>query len=110
MSRLFQLCALFVAFLVTPGSGEFLESVVHVASDGHTAHAIDDSEHAPEGDEHGCTGMMHCCTCCGVPSVALSDARLAVRGSSRGVRVELPDLMGGEAPGHGARLDRPPTA
>lgn len=110
MSRVFQLCALLLAFLLTPGSAELVENVVHLASDGHTAHAVDDAEHAPAGDEHGCTGMMHCCTCCGVPPVALSDAKLALAASVRGLGSVLPPSVGGAATGHGTRLDRPPAA
>ncbi|MGH1341795.1 MAG: hypothetical protein ACRBN8_09605 [Nannocystales bacterium] len=110
MSRLFQLCALLLAFLLTPGAGELVESTVHLLSDGHTAHAIDDAEHAPGGDEHGCTGMMHSCACCGVPSVALSDAELDLGALSGSTGSELPQHSGAAASGYGARLDRPPTA
>lgn len=110
MSRVFQLCALLLAFVLTPGSGELVESAVHWVADGHTAHSVDDAEHMPAGDEHGCTGMMHCCACCGVPPVALSDARVPVVDSARGVDLMLPLSVGGAASGHGARLDRPPAA
>lgn len=110
MSRVFQLCALLLAFLLTPGSGELMENAVHLVSDGHTAHSIDDAEHAPAGDEHGCTGMMHCCACCGVPPVALSDARVPVVDSALGLGLVLRQPVGGAASGHGARLDRPPAA
>jgi len=110
MSRVFQLCALLLAFLLTPGAGEVVENAVHLVADGHTAHAIDDAEHAPAGDEHGCTGMMHCCACCGVPPVALSDAKLALGGSARGIGAVLRQPAGSAMAGHRGRLDRPPAA
>ncbi|MBV1861326.1 MAG: hypothetical protein KUG77_23105 [Nannocystaceae bacterium] len=109
MSRIFQLCALLLAFLLTPGAGEVVENAVHLVADGHTAHSIDDAEHAPAGDEHGCTGMMHSCACHGVPSVALCDAPVALAASARGLGLALPQPDGSAASGHGDRLDRPPA-
>jgi hypothetical protein len=110
MPRAFQLLALLLAFMLTPGSGELVENAVHLVADGHLAHAIDDAEHAPQGDEHGCTGVMHTCACHCCPSVALSDPPLAPESSVLELGIARFDVRGGPAVGHGLRLERPPAA
>ena len=56
MLRLFRALAFVLAFMLTPGSSEVLESATHLIANGHLAHALDDEEHEPHGEEHGCTG------------------------------------------------------
>lgn len=46
---------------MTP-SMEIAENVVHLVTEGHLAHAVDDEEHDATG-EHGCTGIFHACLC-----------------------------------------------
>jgi hypothetical protein len=51
------------AFL--PGVGELFENAMHLAQEGHFAHAAADGDHHdPPGPEHNCTGAMHLCSCC----------------------------------------------
>jgi len=50
---------------VAPGLGELLENSVHLAQEGHLAHAAPDGDqHDGSGPEHGCTGTVHLCSCC----------------------------------------------
>lgn len=63
MPRRLPLIAALLAFLMTPGSVEFVENVVHLVVSGHTAHAFEDAEHQPSDVEHGCSGPFHSCSC-----------------------------------------------
>jgi hypothetical protein len=50
---------------LVPGLGEILENAVHLAQEGHSAHAAADGDyHQQSGAEHGCTGTVHLCSCC----------------------------------------------
>ncbi len=65
-NRVHKLCpyvAVLMMYLMTPGSGELTENIVHLVMNGHTAHALDDADHQPEDDEHGCSGPYHVCQC-----------------------------------------------
>ncbi len=56
---------------LVPGVGEILENAVHLATEGHFAHAAADGDHHESpGPEHGCNGTMHLCSCCVSPSFA----------------------------------------
>ncbi len=49
---------------LAPGLGEVVENVVHLATQGHLAHAQETGDqHAERGPEHGCNGTFHLCTC-----------------------------------------------
>ena len=63
MRSLLPYMAIIMIYLMTPGAGEFAENIVHLAINGHTAHALDDAAHQSEGDEHGCSGPFHFCQC-----------------------------------------------
>ncbi len=66
---------LLLAFV--PGVGELMENAVHLAAEGHFAHATHDGDvHDPGSDEHGCTGAIHTCSCC--LSLSVLPARAAV--------------------------------
>ena len=58
-----KLLVLLLGWQMVPGMTEIVENIVHLAQNGHLAHAIDDAQHAPEGDEHGCSGTFHLCQC-----------------------------------------------
>jgi len=95
MSTLARVLALILVFVLTPGSTEVVENAVHLATDGHTAHAIDDADHTPEGGEHGCSGIIHSCGCHGsvsflvfdtgpeLPAAALRNSSVIPRADSR---------------------------
>jgi|GEM_PF-2393248 hypothetical protein len=55
--------ALFLAWLLMPGTGELLENAVHLVREGHLAHAPIDAEHESAGTEHDCSGPYHFCVC-----------------------------------------------
>ena len=60
---------------LVPGLGEIFENAVHLATEGHLAHAAPDGDHHESpGPEHGCSGTMHLCSCCVSPSFALTQA------------------------------------
>ena len=63
MRRLLPYVAVMVIYLMTPGTGELAENIVHLVMTGHTAHSIDVPDHEPKGDEHGCSGTFHVCPC-----------------------------------------------
>jgi len=110
MVRLLRALAFVLAFLLTPGSSEVVESTVHLVANGHLAHAVDDEEHAPHGDEHGCTGVMHSCACHAGAAVALFDPGVPCIGSAQ--RRLSSTTTAGHRPalGHSVRVERPPTA
>jgi hypothetical protein len=67
MRRSVALVAVFLVYLMTPGSLELTESLGHLVVHGDSAHA-DPEEHDgqadPDGsDEHGCSGGYHLCVC-----------------------------------------------
>jgi len=50
---------------LVPALGEFFENTLHLAQEGHSAHASPDGDqHMPLDAEHGCTGAVHLCSCC----------------------------------------------
>ena len=75
MRRFVPYIALMMVYLMTPAMGEITENVVHLFTEGHTAHAMLDQEHEPSGDEHGCSVSFHLCQChgalCFLPSASV---------------------------------------
>jgi hypothetical protein len=64
MRRPVALVAMFVAYLMAPGSLELTESLAHLVAHGDTAHGDADDHGRPGGaDEHGCSGGYHLCIC-----------------------------------------------
>ncbi len=110
MSRLFKLLALLLVFSMTPGGAEIVENAVHLATDGHTAHSIDDAAHAPEGDEHGCSGTMHLCACHSSPSFLVAEVGVSVLPPSIDELSRVRADEGRVMPGHIAGVYRPPAA
>ncbi len=56
--------AVFLVYLMAPGSAELTETVVHLATHGDTAHAdADGHADSDPADEHGCSGGYHLCVC-----------------------------------------------
>lgn len=91
LSRLMRawMCALLV-FGLLPATDELVESVVHLAHDGHLPHSDEHEQSAAdevcgESDEHGCSPLAHQCDCCtslaalppAAPAPATSDAPMA---------------------------------
>jgi len=64
------------AIMLRGGTGETVETALHLAAHGHAAHAVSDrdaaSDHGvPHSDlEHGCSGHFHVCPCCAHPVMA----------------------------------------
>lgn len=111
MASLSRLLTLLIAFVLMPGSAEVVESTAHLVSDGHTAHAVDDTDHAPKGDEHGCSGSFHVCPCHSTTSFVVGDAMFA----AAPVPVVLDPRLtvwtaGRPADGYGLGVYRPPSA
>lgn len=73
MRRLAPYIALMMVYMMTPAIGEITENVVHLFTEGHTAHAMSDQEHEPSGDEHGCSVSFHLCQCHGALCFLPSD-------------------------------------
>jgi len=64
MRRSVALVAVFLVYLMVPGSLELTESLAHVALHGDTAHGDRDGHTPSDGaDEHGCSGGYHLCVC-----------------------------------------------
>lgn len=63
MRRALPYIAALLAYLMTPGSAEVTENVIHFVANGHSAHAVADDEHQPSDVEHGCSGPFHVCAC-----------------------------------------------
>lgn len=110
MSRVVRLLAFVLAFALFPGATEIVENVSHLVSSGHTAHAVDDSDHAPQGDEHGCSGTTHVCACHGSIPFLVSDegvvlsAAMVVKASLHG------EATSSLRAGHSLGVYRPPSA
>ena len=71
------LCA-FLVFGLLPGSEEVVETIAHLAHDGHLPHSdthdeVAATEDCGDADEHGCTPLAHHCKCC--PSISAEPAR-----------------------------------
>lgn len=110
MRGLLPYVAVVMVYVMTPGSGELAENLVHLLANGHTAHAFDDAEHQPQGNEHCCSGPFHVCQChtstgfiVGVKHNRLGTA--LVRGERLSWACEEV-----EAEGHSVSLFRPPIA
>ncbi len=110
MGNITRLVALLIAFVLMPGAAEMVENAAHVVSDGHTAHAIDDADHAPRGDEHGCSGTYHVCSCHASPSFLLGNVAFAF-GPDLVLSSPLnSDAEGRPSVGHSLGVYRPPSA
>ena len=96
-------------YAVLPGAWQLTEQALHLVTEGHTAHAIDDGEHEPDGAEHGCSGSFHMCSCHHSPSfLAVSPAAIATPDPAG---AEAPLEPGGDAPeAYRPGLLRPPIA
>lgn len=110
MRRIFLtgLAVLLLAGLL-PGVGELVENVVHLATQGHLAHAEANGDtHGPLDAEHGCTGALHICSCC------VSVSYLAGKVPTTGPGIPLPTSREPEGVRIGAfpprGLDHPPKA
>jgi len=111
MSTVARLLALLLVFVLTPGSTEIVENAVHLATDGHMAHAIDDADHTSEGGEHGCSGVIHSCGCHGSVSflVMETDPRVSLAApQSSSAHARAADTR--VADGHRLGVYRPPAA
>jgi hypothetical protein len=92
-----------------PGVSEFVENVVHLATQGHLAHAAADGDtHGPVDAEHGCAGVLHVCSCCASVSCLVAQSALIAPGLSLPPSTETDDVRIGTLPSSG--LDHPPKA
>lgn len=110
VSALARVLAFVLAFALFPGAAEIVENATHLVASGHTAHALDDADHAPQGDENGCSGTIHVCSCHTSVSFLVNNDRFAfapplVLSSS----VDA-DARGEPASGHALGIYRPPSA
>lgn len=79
MRRFVPVIACLVAYVMTPMAAEVTESVLHLLTEGHTAHSVADDAHHPDEPEHGCSGLFHLCPChSAVVSAAVSPQQLAI--------------------------------
>jgi len=107
---LVRLLAFVLAFALFPGATEIVENATHLVTSGHTAHAVDDSDHVPQGDEHGCSGTTHVCACHTSVSFVVSNegfvlpAAVVLKLSLHG------DTAGLLATGYSLGVYRPPSA
>jgi hypothetical protein len=64
MRRSVALVAVFLVYLMMPGSLELTESLAHLVVHGDTAHGDAEGHGDADGsDEHGCSGGYHLCVC-----------------------------------------------
>lgn len=78
MGRLLPTIAIFLAYAITPGSGEITENAVHYLLDGHPAHAAHDADQGPNQDAHGCSGPFQNCPCHGTTAFVTDSAPIDV--------------------------------
>lgn len=111
VSGLARLVAFLLAFSLVPGGAEIVENAAHLVVAGHTAHALDDADHASHGAEHGCSGVVHVCPChsstCFVVSEGVAAGSDRVPSSSPygvGLSMTTPPS------GHSFGVYRPPSA
>lgn len=59
-----HLLAVLLILALTPGVGEAMENLGHLALEGHLAHTSGhQDDHPNPGPEHGCNGPFHICPC-----------------------------------------------
>jgi len=104
------LVAVFVAYLMAPGSIELTESVAHLVVHGDTAHGDAEGHDKQDGtDEHGCSGGYHLCVCHHATGfvVPLGVAMNRLPALAAGAPLSLAGLAPGAELG---RIFRPPIA
>lgn len=109
MSRVVSFIALVLVFVLTPGMTELAENAAHVVTQGHGAHAFDDTDHAPMGDEHGCSGTFHACSCHASPAFIVGQSSLAVSTPLPATTSHLADNGTQLTMGHDLGVFRPPS-
>ena len=110
VSLVAQILALVLAYLMTPGTGEITEAVVHAAVHGDTAHA-DHAGHEDAGsqDEHGCSGSFHACLCHHAPGF-LPAPGIPALAIEVGDHSALPSPLSATPTGPPDTIFRPPIA
>ncbi len=90
---------------------EVVEDIVHVTTQGHSAHAQEHPEGQPGTDdtEHDCYGAVHHCGCCSSVPASLA-LPLGLRAAALVGGDAMPDEERVDAAGVRRRVDRPPTA
>jgi len=104
-----KLCALALVLAMLPGAAEVVESAIHLATEGHLAHATaQGDQHEPNGPEHGCTPISHFCGC---------HVNLAFLKPQHPPRLILAASLfkgalaaAAQPPGFSSSIDRPPRA
>lgn len=99
-----------MAFLLTPGSLELVENAAHLLSTGHTAHGIDDAEHAPQGEEHDCSGIVHVCKCHSSMGFVITCHEAVVAEPKTFLALSHWQIVGAPASRYITELFRPPAA
>ena len=95
---------------LTPGFGEMVENLWHLALTGHSAHAVEQgADHEPSNDEHGCSGTFHLCSCHHTVPSDLAAVRAGGPGAELPVRTFRRDVTSPAEPDLPG-LDRPPRA
>jgi len=87
---------------------EAVEDLVHVATEGHSAHGNDHPEgRRASGTEHDCAGFVHHCQCCTTAVAACTTTALSVDPAPvRELGAPTTDAV--DAAGVHDRIDRPP--
>ncbi len=63
LRRFAPLIAFVLIHLMTPGSTELAENIIHFVASGHLAHAKQCGDSQPADQEHACSGPYHFCAC-----------------------------------------------
>lgn len=112
IQRIVQLAVAVVMALMVSGlaraAHEMVEEVVHVATQGHSAHGeVHPEGGVAPGTEHDCVGFVHHCGCCSSLVAACSQGSLVVdQARPRGLAMPRDETC--TALGTHDRVDRPP--
>ena len=104
-----RVVAVLLVWQLMPGIAEIVENAVHLAREGHLAHAPEDAEHRSSDAEHDCSGPYHFCVChVSTPFVV---AHVASATAPPAPSAWAPaTIVGAVHPGYGSNIFRPPIA
>lgn len=104
-----KLLVLALAWTLTPCLTEVTENLWHLATEGHSAHAAEESpDHAPQDEEQDCNGTFQRCSCHHIKASDLVPAPLPpAEAPGRGLHAARSAAATEPSP---HRLERPPRA
>jgi hypothetical protein len=113
MRRSVALVAVFLVYLMMPGSLELTESLAHLVVHGDTAHGDpegrDGHDSGDGADEHGCSGGYHLCVCHQSTGFVLPFG-VVIANTIAPAANDVPEIAEAAPSGQPGRIFRPPIA